>query len=249
MKPFADMNNDNYYLVMPASGMGKRMKSETPKQYLKLSNGLTIIDQCLKTLLKIDVISGFVIALSEKDTLFKSSIYFNHSKMLAKSSIYFNHSKMLASAKGGRERFHSVLNALNSLAKIAKPNDWILVHDSVRPCVKKIDIEMLINEVSNHQTGGILATGVVDTIKQVAIDGKVSTIDRSKLFKAQTPQMFRYGVLKDALENAVKLNHNITDDSEAIENLGYSIKIVVGSSSNIKITQIDDLEQANHYLQ
>ena len=158
MKPFADMNNDNYYLVMPASGMGKRMKSETPKQYLKLSNGLTIIDQCLKTLLKVDVISGFVIALSEKDTLFKSSIYFNHSKMLA-------------SAKGGRERFNSVLNALNSLAKIAKPNDWILVHDSVRPCVKKIDIEMLINEVSNHQTGGILATGVVDTIKQVAIDG------------------------------------------------------------------------------
>jgi|TARA_B110000027_G_scaffold25132_1_gene27511 2-C-methyl-D-erythritol 4-phosphate cytidylyltransferase len=236
MKPFADMNNDNYYLVMPASGMGKRMKSETPKQYLKLSNGLTIIDQCLKTLLKVDVISGFVIALSEKDTLFKSSIYFNHSKMLA-------------SAEGGKERFNSVLNALNSLAKIAKPNDWILVHDSVRPCVKKIDIEMLINEVSNHQTGGILATGVVDTIKQVAINGKVSTIDRSKLFKAQTPQMFRYGVLKDALENAVKLNHNITDESEAIENLGYSIKIVVGSSSNIKITQIDDLEQANHYLQ
>ena len=236
MKPFADMNNDNYYLVMPASGMGKRMKSETPKQYLKLINGLTVIDQCLKTLLKVDVISGFVIALSEKDTLFKSSIYFNHSKMLA-------------SAEGGKERFNSVLNALNSLAKIAKPNDWILVHDSVRPCVKKIDIEMLINEVSNHQTGGILATGVVDTIKQVAINGKVSTIDRSKLFKAQTPQMFRYGVLKDALENAVKLNHNITDDSEAIENLGYSIKIVVGSSSNIKITQIDDLEQANHYLQ
>ena len=236
MKPFADMNNDNYYLVMPASGMGKRMKSETPKQYLKLSNGLTIIDQCLKTLLKVDVISGFVIALSEKDTLFKSSIYFNHSKMLA-------------SAEGGKERFNSVLNALNSLAKIAKPNDWILVHDSVRPCVKKIDIEMLINEVSNHQTGGILATGVVDTIKQVAINGKVSTIDRSKLFKAQTPQMFRYGILKDALENAVKLNHNITDESEAIENLGYSIKIVVGSSSNIKITQIDDLEQANHYLQ
>jgi 2-C-methyl-D-erythritol 4-phosphate cytidylyltransferase len=221
---------------MPASGIGGRMKSEIPKQYLKLGNDLTIMDQCLKTLLEVDKITGFVIALSEKDTLFKSSIYFNHSKMIA-------------TTKGGKERFNSVLNALNSLAKIAKPNDWILVHDSVRPCVKKIDIEMLINEVSNHQTGGILAANVVDTIKQVAIDGKVSTIDRSKLFKAQTPQMFRYGVLKDALENAVKLNHNITDESEAIENLGYSIKIVVGSSSNIKITQIDDLEQANHYLQ
>jgi 2-C-methyl-D-erythritol 4-phosphate cytidylyltransferase len=157
---------------MPASGIGGRMKSEIPKQYLKLGNDLTIMDQCLKTLLEVDKITGFVIALSEKDTLFKSSIYFNHSKMIA-------------TTKGGKERFHSVLNALNSLAKIEKPNDWILVHDSVRPCVKKIDIEMLINEVSNHQTGGILAANVVDTIKQVAIDGKVSTIDRSKLFKAQ----------------------------------------------------------------
>jgi 2-C-methyl-D-erythritol 4-phosphate cytidylyltransferase len=236
MKAFADMNNDNYYLIIPAGGIGKRMKSETPKQYLKLSNGLTIVDQCLKTLLEVDTISGFVIALSEQDTLFKSSTYFNHSKMLA-------------TAKGGKERLHSVLNALNSLEEVANPNDWVLVHDSVRPCVNKTDIEMLITEVSQHQTGGILATGVVDTIKQVAIDGEVSTIDRNKLYKAQTPQMFRFGILKDALETAVKLDNNITDESEAIENLGYSIKIVIGSSSNIKITQIDDLELANHYLQ
>jgi 2-C-methyl-D-erythritol 4-phosphate cytidylyltransferase len=236
MKPFAEMNNDNYYLIIPASGIGKRMKSEIPKQYLKLSNGLTIIDQCLKTFLKVDAISGFVIALSEKDTLFKSSIYFKHSKILA-------------TAKGGKERFHSVLNALNSLSSVAKPNDWVLVHDSVRPCVKKTDIEVLINEVSNHRTGGILATIVVDTIKHVSNDGEVSTIDRKKLYKAQTPQMFRFGILKDALDNALKLGNHITDESEAIENLGYSIKIVIGSSSNIKITQIDDLELANHYLQ
>lgn len=230
------MNVDNYYLVIPASGIGTRMKSEIPKQYLKLGNDLTIIDQCLKTLLEVDEIKGFVVSLSEKDTLFKSSIYFNHSKMLA-------------TAKGGKERFNSVLNALNSLSSVAKPNDWVLVHDSVRPCVKKTDIEVLINEVSNHQTGGILVTSVVDTIKQVSNDGEVSTIDRKKLYKAQTPQMFRFGILKDALDNALKLGNHITDESEAIENLGYSIKIVIGSSSNIKITQIDDLELANHYLQ
>ena len=76
------MNNDNYYLIMPASGIGGRMKSEIPKQYLKLGNDLTIMDQCLKTLLEVDKITGFVIALSEKDTLFKSSIYFNHLKTL-----------------------------------------------------------------------------------------------------------------------------------------------------------------------
>ena len=230
------MNVDNYYLVIPASGIGKRMKSEIPKQYLKLGNDLTIIDQCLKTLLEVDEIKGFVVSLSEKDTLFKSSIYFNHSKMLA-------------TAKGGKERFNSVLNALNSLSSVAKPNDWVLVHDSVRPCVKKTDIEVLINEVSNHQTGGILVTSVVDTIKQVSNDGEVSTIDRKKLYKAQTPQMFRFGILKDALDNALKLGNHITDESEAIENLGYSIKIVIGSSSNIKITQTDDLKLANQYLQ
>ena len=236
MKSFADMNNDNYYLIMPASGIGKRMKSQIPKQYLKLENDLTIIDQCLKTLLEVDIISGFVISLSEDDTLFKSSIYFNHSKMLA-------------NVEGGKERLHSVLNSLNSLNKVAKPNDWVLVHDSVRPCVKKADIEMLITEVSNHPTGGILATSVVDTIKQVTVDGKVSTIDRKKLFKAQTPQMFRFGILKSALDNAIKLENHITDESEAIENLGYPIKIVIGSSSNIKITQSDDLKLANYYLQ
>ena len=236
MKSFADMNNDNYYLIMPASGIGKRMKSQIPKQYLKLENDLTIIDQCLKTLLEVDIISGFVISLSEDDTLFKSSIYFNHSKMLA-------------NVEGGKERLHSVLNSLNSLNKVAKPNDWVLVHDSVRPCVKKADIEMLITEVSNHPTGGILATSVVDTIKQVTVDGEVSTIDRKKLFKAQTPQMFRFGILKSALDNAIKLENHITDESEAIENLGYPIKIVIGSSSNIKITQSDDLKLANHYLQ
>ena len=236
MKSFADMNNDNYYLIMPASGIGKRMKSQIPKQYLKLENDLTIIDQCLKTLLEVDIISGFVISLSEDDTLFKSSIYFNHSKMLA-------------NVEGGKERLHSVLNSLNSLNKVAKPNDWVLVHDSVRPCVKKADIEMLITEVSNHPTGGILATSVVDTIKQVTVDGEVSTIDRKKLYKAQTPQMFRFGILKSALDNAIKLENHITDESEAIENLGYPIKIVIGSSSNIKITQSDDLKLANYYLQ
>ena len=230
------MNNDNYYLIMPASGIGKRMKSQIPKQYLKLENDLTIIDQCLKTLLEVDIISGFVISLSEDDTLFKSSIYFNHSKMLA-------------NVEGGKERLHSVLNSLNSLNKVAKPNDWVLVHDSVRPCVKKADIEMLITEVSNHPTGGILATSVVDTIKQVTVDGEVSTIDRKKLYKAQTPQMFRFGILKSALDNAIKLENHITDESEAIENLGYPIKIVIGSSSNIKITQSDDLKLANYYLQ
>ena len=229
------MNKDKYFLIVPASGVGRRMGSSTPKQYLRLENGLTIIDQCLKTLLEINLISGFVVALSNTDSFFKSSSFYSHSKIIA-------------IAEGGKERFNSVLNALNSLNETAQPNDWILVHDSVRPCVKKSDIEMLIREASKDSIGGILATNATDTVKEKNASGSISTIDRNKLYMAQTPQMFRFGILKEAIENAIKLGSEITDESEAIENLGHPIKIISGSSSNIKITTKDDIDLANYFL-
>ena len=231
----ADMNKDKYFLIVPASGVGRRMGSSTPKQYLRLENGLTIIDQCLKTLLEINLISGFVVALSSTDSFFKSSSFFNHSKILA-------------IAEGGQERFNSVLNALNSLNETAQPNDWVLVHDSVRPCIKKSDIEKLIREVSKDSIGGLLATSAIDTVKEKNASGSISTIDRKQLYMAQTPQMFRFGILKEAIESAIKLGSKITDESEAIEKLGHSIKIINGSSSNIKITTKDDIELANYFL-
>ncbi len=229
------MNKDNYFLIVPASGVGTRMGSSTPKQYLRLENGLTIIDQCLKTLLEIKLISGFVVALSSTDSFFQSSDFYNHSKILA-------------IAEGGKERFNSVLSALNSLNNRAQPNDWVLVHDSVRPCIKKSDIEKLIREVSNDSIGGILATSAIDTVKEKNASGSIKTIDRKKLYMAQTPQMFRFGVLKEAIESAIKMGGKITDESEAIEKLGHSVKIIGGSSSNIKITTKDDIDLANYFL-
>jgi len=229
------MNKDNYFLIIPASGVGTRMGSSTPKQYLRLENGLTIIDQCLKTLLEIKLISGFVVALSSTDSFFQSSHFYNHSKILA-------------IAEGGKERFNSVLSALNSLNNRAQPNDWVLVHDSVRPCIKKSDIEKLIREVSNDSIGGILATSAIDTVKEKNASGSIKTIDRKKLYMAQTPQMFRFGILKEAIESAIRMGGRITDESEAIEKLGHSVKIIGGSSSNIKITAKDDIDLANYFL-
>ena len=229
------MHNDNCYLIIPASGSGSRMNSEIPKQYLKLENGLTIVDQCLKTLLGIDQISGCVIALAEGDERFKDSSYYKHPKILG-------------FALGGKERYHSVLSALNTLSEFASSNDWVLVHDAVRPCIKKTDVQNLIGEIFNHSVGGILATRAIDTIKKIKDKGEVSTIDRKKLYHAQTPQMFRFGILKEAINNAIEINNHITDESEAVEDLGHLIKIVTGSKSNIKITQEDDLELANYYL-
>ena len=229
------MNNDNYFLIIPASGIGKRMNESIPKQYLKLDNGMTIIDQCLKTLLSIDKVTACVVVTADGDNKFESSPYFNHPKMLT-------------IALGGKERYHSVFNALNSLNKIANSNDWVLIHDAVRPCINERDITNLIDGVTDHPIGGILATRVFDTIKQLNSDEKISTIDRKKLYTAQTPQMFRFGILKDALERSIEFDNHITDESEAIENLGHSIKIVIGSKSNIKITQLEDLKLANYYL-
>lgn len=229
------MKKNKYFLVIPASGIGKRMNSDIPKQYLHLDSGITILDQCLKTFLSIKSISGFVVALANKDTRFESSLF-------AKNS------KLIAIASGGKERFHSVLNALNSLNEIAEFNDWILVHDSVRPCIKQSDIEKLIEEVSDDAIGGILTNRVADTVKQKNTNGLVSTIDRKKLHMAQTPQMFRFGILKEALEKIIKLDIHITDESEALEYLGHSVRIVNGSSSNIKITNKDDIDLANYFL-
>ena len=111
------------------------------------------------------------------------------------------------------------------------------MHDSVRPCIKQSDIEKLIEEVSGDAIGGILANRIADTVKQKNTNGLVSTIDRKKLHLAQTPQMFRFGILKEAIEKIIKLDMHITDESEALEYLGHSVRIVNGSSSNIKITK------------
>jgi len=229
------MKKDKYFLVVPASGIGQRMNSRIPKQYIKLGNDLTILDQSLEVMLSNEIISGFVVALDKKDTHFKSSQF-------AKDS------RLISIAIGGKERFNSVFNALSALDQTAKPSDWVLVHDAVRPCIKKEDVVKLIDEVADDQVGGILSSRVFDTVKQKNNNGLTLTIDRQKLHLAQTPQMFRYGILKEAVEKAVERNLHITDESEAVERLGYSIRIVDGSSSNIKITTQKDIDLANYFL-
>jgi len=225
----------NCFLIIPASGNGSRMKTTIPKQYLRLENGLSILDQSLKTLLKMDDIIGCVVAISQDDEHFQTSAYQKHGKMLA-------------IAEGGKERFHSVLNALKTLSEFANEDDWVLVHDAVRPCIKVSDVQSLINELRDESYGGILATPVLDTLK-LANDAEVQkTVDREGLFQAQTPQMFKFGVLTKALESVISNNTHITDEAEAVSRMGGKVKIVIGSESNIKITVADDLHLANYYI-
>lgn len=226
---------DQHFLIVPASGTGSRMNTNQPKQYLKLENGLSVLDQTLKTLLNIEQIKGCVIAIAENDTAFKQSSFAEHPKLLT-------------TAIGGKERFHSVISALKALRPFAQDNDWVLVHDAARPCVKASEVKNLIGKLKNNPVGGLLATRVVDTVKTSDGDIVASTLDRSKLWQAQTPQMYRFSVLSKALENVVKNNLTITDEASSIEHLGLDSVLVEASKSNLKITTAEDLALANFYL-
>lgn len=230
------MSNDQHFLIIPASGIGTRMNAELPKQYLKLENGLSVLEQTLKTLLSIEQIKGCVVAIAENDTEFKKSLFSNHHKLLA-------------TAIGGKKRFHSVMSAFNTLRPFAKDNDWVLVHDAARPCVKASEVVDLITELKDHSVGGLLATQVVDTIKKSHYNIVEKTIDRSLLWQAQTPQMYRFAVLSRALENVVQNNLMITDEASSIEYLGLESVLIKASKSNLKITTAEDLILANFYLE
>lgn len=211
------------------------MESELPKQYIQLDNGLSVLDQTLKTLLEMEKIQGLVIAISANDAHFK------HSE-------FYHHPKLLAVATGGKQRFNSVMNAMEVLKEHATADDWVLVHDAARPCVDPEDINHMIEQLQDHAVGGLLATPVVDTIKYAHQGVVQSTVDRQNLWQAQTPQMYRFGVLSEALTCAINQGVEITDEAGSIENMGLKSKIIPGSKTNIKITTQEDLALANFYL-
>jgi 2-C-methyl-D-erythritol 4-phosphate cytidylyltransferase len=151
---------------------------------------------------------------------------------------------------GGAERCDSVLAGLDALTGQTPERGWVLVHDAARPCVLTADIARLIGEVSAREVGGILAEPIVDTVKQAGEDGLVSrTLDRSRLWRAQTPQMFRLGLLREALLQAAREGLALTDEASAMEAAGHPVQLVAGSSSNLKVTVPEDLALARFYLQ
>ncbi len=224
--------NTKFYLVIPAGGIGKRFGSQVPKQYLKLANGLTVLDTALKTLLSIKQISACVLVLNKNDTYFKHSIFFNHSKIIT--------------AIGGKRRQHSTFNALKILKSHLKDSDKVLVHDAVRPCIDSAYVLKLMQ--STHPVGAILASPINSTLKRVENNIIKKTVDRNCFFQAQTPQIFYFGLLFNALENVIKTKIIITDDAHALELLGHYPQIVIASKNNIKITHPEDIQRANLIL-
>jgi 2-C-methyl-D-erythritol 4-phosphate cytidylyltransferase len=148
----------------------------------------------------------------------------------------------VVTAHGGSERSHSVRNGLAALSGRAADDDWVLVHDAARPCVSRQDVDRLLNRVQSHPVGGLLAAPAADTLKRAGGEQEVlETVDRASLWRALTPQMFRYGRLCEALDRALGQGRSPTDEAQALEWMGERPLVVEGSTTNIKITSADDL--------
>ncbi len=229
------------WAILPAAGIGKRMQSDIPKQYLSL-NDRPVLEHTVNALLKNNSISGLVLALQADDH------YWPEIRYLA--------NKPLLTTTGGDERVDSVLNAIEKLYEYDAFNaetDWLMVHDAVRPCLRQDDIDKLIMETGSDENGGLLALPVRDTMKKQ--QGNISpavvakTVERENLWHALTPQYFPARLLKSALQAANNRNLLITDESSAMEMAGFSPRLVQGHEDNIKITRPDDLRLAGLYLQ
>ncbi|OQW71496.1 MAG: 2-C-methyl-D-erythritol 4-phosphate cytidylyltransferase [Proteobacteria bacterium ST_bin11] len=221
------------WAVVPAAGVGKRMQADRPKQYLPLA-GKTVIEHTLNRLLQSGAFQAVAVAISLEDPYWPELAVSKHPDVIT--------------APGGKERADSVLSALKSLQGQAAEDDWVLVHDAARPCLTTSDILLQIDKLKDDAVGGILALSSHDTLKHVDADTITATIDRKHVWRALTPQMFKYGMLRDALQQT-EGNPAVTDEASALELLGYKPKIVEGRPDNIKITRPEDLALAQFYME
>lgn len=218
-----------FWAVIPAAGVGTRMAADRPKQYLQLG-GLTILEHSLLCFLDHPRLKGLVISLAVDDPYWPTLPCALDSR--------------IQQVAGGRERADSVLNALLHLhANGADDNDWVLVHDAARPNLARSDLDNLLNELKDDPVGGLLAVPAKDTLKRADAHGRVTeTVDRSLIWQAYTPQMFRLGALHRALADSLVSNVSITDEASAIEWAGQSPRLIEGRADNIKVTRPEDLE-------
>lgn len=228
-------NMSKLWALIPAAGIGTRMGGQIPKQYLTVS-GKPILQHTIACFLSYPAIEKVVVVLAQDDS------HWPHLQAkLPKDKILI--------AIGAEERYQSVYKGLIALQQVAHPDDWVLVHDAVRPCLRHSDLARLIAAVRNHPVGGLLAIPVIDTLKRSNKAGEViTTVDRTHLWRAQTPQMFKIGQLTLALKTAIEAQRTITDEASAIELLGEKPLLVEGHADNIKVTTPLDLSLVERFF-
>ena len=221
-----------YFGLVPAAGSGSRFGIAGPKQYSML-RGQPMLRHAVERLLAAPEVEVVFVVLAAGDPEFRRHDWKVFGERLA--PLYC----------GGASRRESVLNGLVAAASAVDPNDWILVHDAARPCLPRAELRRLIDEAGADEVGGLLAVPVADTLKRADAERRsVQTEPRDHLWQAQTPQMFRHGMLLRALRDAP----HVTDEAGAVELLGYKPRLVEGSTRNLKVTFPADLEIAERLL-
>ena len=219
----------SFWVVIPAAGIGSRMRADRPKQYLQLA-GRTILEHTLDCFLDHPRLKGLVLCLAADDPYWP--------KLAAATD------PRIQRVEGGAERADSVLAGLLRLVELgAQEGDWVLVHDAARPNLARSDLDRLLAELADDPVGGLLAVPARDTLKRIGADGRVAeTVDRSLIWQAYTPQMFRFAALHRALADALVAGVAVTDEASALEWAGQAPKLVEGRAENLKITRPEDLE-------
>ncbi len=222
------------WAAVPAAGRGARMGAGVPKQYLPL-RGRPLIMHTLARLAACEAVAGVAVGIAPADREWPA---------LAREA-----PRLVCTAAGGAERAHTVLSILGALSAHAQEDDWVLVHDAVRPCLRAEDINRLIAETGGHADGGLLAIPLSDTLKRADDHRRVAvTVDRRDLWRALTPQLFPLAVLRRALERALADGAEVTDEAMAVERLGGHPRLVEGHPDNIKVTRPEDLALAELFL-
>ena len=220
------------FAIVPAAGQGTRIGDPVPKQYISLA-GKPMLFHGLAALAKVARIERIFVVLAPGDRHWAAHDW---SALGAKVEPLF---------AGGAHRPQSVLNALGALDDRIAADDWVLVRDAARPCIRTELVEQFLDELDDDPVGGLLAMPLADTLKSAAEGQRVAaTIPRLNLWRAQTPQMFRYAVLRRGLAQRA----DATDESQAVEAVGQSPRLVEGESGNIKVTFAEDIALAEMIL-
>lgn len=224
------ISHPRHFAIVPAAGSGSRMAAARPKQYLSLL-GRPLIHHALSVLCAAPAIDAVFVVLSVDDTEWATHDW---SALGPKLRPLFC---------GGATRADSVLGGLRAIAGEAAAGDWVLVHDAARPNLARADLDLLLGELAEDPVGGLLAVPARDTLKRADRSGRVrETIDRSVIWQAYTPQMFRLGQLQRSLADALVSRAVITDEASALEWAGHAPRLVEGRADNLKITRPEDLE-------
>lgn len=222
------------WAVVPAAGRGERFGGRIPKQYAML-HGRPVIAWSVAALLAERSIARVLVVLAKGDRRWRS--------------IAESRDPRVSTCVGGERREHSVANALAALAGVARERDWVIVHDAARPCLRREDLRSLLAATRADPVGGLLAVPVSDTLKKLGAGGRSErTVPRDGLWRALTPQVFRYGLLARAMGLCIERDRIVTDEASAIEALGLRPLLVRGHADNVKVTEADDRDLAEAIL-